>query len=83
MEKELLEKKEILLKNNEPLKLKAVPYSKGYKIEVTLNIDPNNPIHLDSLLMKVEDSNVRTAIKAFKENIIEKDLGGILLKDEA
>ena len=79
--RELIEKKETTLKLAEPLKLKATPFSKGYKVEVTLNIDPNNPIHLDSLLLSVEKSSVRKAVKHFIENIIEKDLGGILLKD--
>jgi len=76
------EKKETLLKLNEPLKLKATPFAKGYKMEITYNLDPNNPLHLDALLMSVEKSTVRLAIKAFKENIIEKDLGGVLIKDE-
>ena len=79
---EPFEKKETLLKLNEPLKLKATPFAKGYKMEITYNLDPNNPLHLDALLLSVEKSNVRLAVQAFKENIIEKDLGGVLLKDE-
>jgi len=76
------EKKETLLKLNEPLKLKALPFAKGYRIEITLNIDPNNPLHLDALLLSKEKSTVRMAVQAFKENIIEKDLGGRLIEDE-
>jgi len=76
------EKKETLLKLNEPLKIKATPFAKGYKMEITYNLDPNNPLHLDALLLSVEKSNVRLAVKAFRENIIEKDLGGVLLKDD-
>lgn len=79
--REPIERKETLLKLNEPLKLKAVPFSKGYRIEVTLNIDPNNPIHLDSLLLEKEQSSLRLAVEAFKVNIIEKDLGGRLIVD--
>jgi len=82
MKQEPIEKKETLLKLNEPLKLKATPFAKGYKMEITYNLDPNNPLHLDQLLLSVENSNVRSAVKAFRENIIEKDLGGVLLKDE-
>jgi len=80
--REPIERKETLLKLNEPLKLKATPFSKGYRIEITLNIDPNNPIHLDSLLLEKEKSTVRLAVEAFKKNIIEKDLGGILIEDK-
>lgn len=80
-EREIFEKKETLLKLNEPLKLKALPFAKGYRMEVTLNIDPNNPLHLDSLLLEKEKSTVRLAVKAFKENIIEKDLGGRMIED--
>ena len=80
--REPFEKKETRLILNEPLKLKAVPFSKGYRVEITLNIDPNNPIHLDALLLSVEKSNVRLAVQAFKKNIIEKDLGGRLIEDE-
>ena len=81
-EREIIEKKETLLKLNEPLKLKALPFAKGYRMEVTLNIDPNNPIHLDSLLLEKEKSTVRLAVEAFKKNIIEKDLGGRLIEDD-
>ena len=77
-----IEHKETLLKLNEPLKLKALPFAKGYRIEVTLNIDPNNPLHLDSILLPLEKSTVRLAVQAFKQNIIEKDLGGRLIEDE-
>ena len=80
--REPIERKETLLKLNEPLKLKALPFAKGYRMEVTLNIDPNNPIHLDSLLLEKEKSTVRLAVAAFKKNIIEKDLGGRLIEDE-
>jgi len=80
--REPIQHKETLLKLNEPLKLKALPFAKGYRIEVTLNIDPNNPLHLDSILLPLEKSTVRLAVQAFKQNIIEKDLGGRLIEDE-
>ncbi len=80
--KEPFERKETTLKLNEPLRLKATPFSKGYKLEITYNLDPNNPLHLDALLLSVEKSNVRLAVQAFKKNIIEKDLGGRLIEDE-
>ena len=80
--REPIERKETLLKLNEPLKIKATPFAKGYKMEITYSLDPNNPLHLDALIISVERSNVRKAIKAFKENIIEKDLGGILIEDK-
>ena len=80
--REPIERKETLLKLNEPLKIKATPFAKGYKMEITYNLDPNNPLHLDALLLPKEKSTVRLAVKAFKENIIEKDLGGRLIEDE-
>ena len=80
--REPIERKETLLKLNEPLKIKATPFAKGYKMEITYNLDPNNPLHLDALLLSVEKSTVRIAVQAFKKNIIENDLGGRLIEDD-
>ena len=71
-----------IFKNAETLELVAEPFAKGYKVRVKYRLDPNNPIHLDALLMSVQKSKTRQALKFFIENIIEKDLGGKLLKDE-
>ena len=80
--REPIETKTTTVKLAEPLKLKATPFARGYKIEITYNLDPNNPIHLDALLLSVEKSTVRLAVQAFKKNIIEKDLGGRLIEDD-
>lgn len=76
-----LVEKTTIVKSAEPLKLKATPFAKGYKVEVTYQLDPNNPISLDSL--ELEDSNVRTAVRNFITKVIEGDLQSKLLKDEA
>ena len=80
--REPFEKKETRLILNEPLELTAIPFAKGYKIKVKYSMSPDNSIDLDALLISVERSSVRKPIKAFKENIIEKDLGGRLIEDE-
>ena len=66
-------------KSAETLKLKATPFAKGYKVEVTYQLDPNNPIALDSL--ELETSNVRTAVRNFITKVIEGDLKSKLLED--
>ena len=45
-------------------------------------MSPDNSVDLDQLLLSIENSKVRLAVQAFKENIIEKDLGGRLIEDE-
>ena len=74
--------KTTLIRNAETLELVAEPFAKGYKVRVKYRLDPNNPIALDALILKVEESTTRMAVKMFIENIIEKDLGGKLLKDD-
>jgi len=71
-----------VFKNAETLELVAEPYAKGYKVRVKYRLDPNNPIALDSLLLPLEKSTTRQAVNLFIKNIIEKDLGGRLLKDD-
>ena len=63
----LLVEKTTIVKNNETLKMKATPFAKGYRIEVTLAINPDNPIDLDKALLPLEKSVVRQAVKGFSD----------------
>ena len=78
--------KTTIVKNNETLQMKASPFAKGYRIEVRLAINPDNPIDLDKILLPLEKSNVRQAVKGFSDFIqspIEKGgLGGKIIIDD-
>jgi len=73
--------KTTIVKTNERIKFKAIPFAKGYKVEVDWAFNPDNSYHLDQVL-KWETSEVQMALAAFKENVIEKALHGKLIKDE-
>ena len=68
---EPFETKTTTIKLAEPLKLKRCVFAKGSKTEITWNLDPNNPIHLDALLLSVERSSVKQAVIAFEKFIEE------------
>lgn len=68
--------KETLLKLREPYKIKIVPFSKGIKIELTLNGDE----YLADK-MKEESGPIRAMIKE-AISIIEGPLGSKLIRDE-
>ena len=57
--------KTTLVKSAEPLKLKSSVFAKGFKVEVSWNLDPANPIHLDQIMLKTEDSSLKQAVEAF------------------
>jgi hypothetical protein len=69
------------VKTAEPLHLKLERFSKVSKIGITLNVDPNNPMVLDSLLLGVSDSNTKFAVEAFKTLCVEQ-LGAKLVDDD-
>ena len=73
-------------RNNETLQMKARPFAKGYRIEVRLAINPDNPIDLDKVLLPLEKSVVRQAVKGFadfiKSPLEEGGLGGTIILDE-
>ena len=81
-----LVEKTTIVKNNETLKMKASPFAKGYRIEVTLAINPDNPIDLDKALLPLEKSVVRQAVKGFSDFISapvsDGGLGGHIIVDE-
>ena len=78
--------KTTIVKNNETLIMKANPFAKGYRIEVRLAINPDNPIDLDKILLPLEKSVVRQAVKGFadfiKSPVEEGGLGGMIITDE-
>jgi len=73
--------KTTIVKTNERIKFKAIPFAKGYKVEVDWAFNPDNSYHLDQVL-KWETSEVQMALKAFKENVIVRELHGKLIRDE-
>ena len=74
--------KTTIMKSAEPLKIKAVPFAKGHRLEITWQADPFNPLHLDQVTLSRERSAVRQMIKLFEENIMEGDLKSKLLTDD-
>ena len=78
--------KTTLVKNNETLQMKASPFAKGYRIEVRLAINPDSSVDLDKILLPLEKSVVRQAVKGFsdfiKSPIEEGGLGGTIIIDE-
>ena len=78
--------KTTIVRNNETLQMKASPFAKGYRIEVRLAINPDNPIDLDKVLLPLEKSVVRQAVKGFadfiKSPLEEGGLGGTIILDE-
>ena len=78
--------KTTVVKNNDTLKLNASPFAKGYRLEITLAINPDNPIDLDKVMLEHESSALRQAVKGFsdfvKSPIEEGGLGGHIITDD-
>lgn len=78
--------KTTVIKNNETLKIKAVPFAKGYRLEVQLALNPDNPMDLDKVMLKLEKSVVRQAVagmvKMVESPTSEGGLGGHMIVDE-
>ena len=78
--------KTTIVKNNETLKMKANPFAKGYRMEVSLAINPDNSVDLDKILLPLESSVVRKAVKGFADfiqsPIEDGGLGGKLITDD-
>ena len=60
-----IETKTTVVKSAEPLKIKSSVFAKGFKVEISWNLDPNNPISLDQMVLDVEHSNVKKAVMEF------------------
>ena len=76
------------LTQSEPLKLKAKAFAGGkYGLELTWQVNPNNPMHLDQVMLSLEKSVLKQMVKGFIENVIETavedgGLGGVLATAE-
>lgn len=83
---EPFEKKETTLKLNEPFKISVKSFAKGHKVEFTINMNPDNPIHMDRLEKELADSEIKKAIKATHDIITapidEGGLGSKVLADD-
>ena len=82
----MIVEKTTIVKNAEPLTLKAVPFAKGYKVEVKLSMNPENTLDMDKVLLPLESSKLRQAVAGFiqfiESPIEQGGLGGKLLTDE-
>ena len=76
---EAIVEKTTMVKSAEPLKLKSSVFAKGFKVEISWNLDPANPIHLDQIMLKTEDSNLKQAVESFIK--YNESLGYHHLKD--
>ena len=75
-----IETKTTVVKSAEPLKIKSSVFAKGFKVEISWNLDPNNPISLDQMVLSVEHSNVKKAVMEFIK--FNESLGYKHLRDE-
>lgn len=70
------------LKTVERIKFKAVPFSKGTKIEISWAFNPEDTTHIDQFLQTdPQKNNILLALEGFK-SILEKQLGAKILTDE-
>ena len=85
-QQESFEKKETTIKLNEPFRISVKSFAKGHKVEFTINMNPDNSIHMDRLTKELASSEIKQAIKATHEIIttpIEKGgLGSIVLEND-
>jgi len=72
--------KTTVVKTKERITFAAEPFSKGYKVHVKIAFDPEDSGQIDQLLL-YETSDVKDALDAFIREVIEKQLGGKLLRD--
>ena len=76
----MIVEKTTILTQSEPLKLKAKAFAGGkYGLEITLQCNPQNPLHIDQVLLPLEKSTLKQMVKGFIEGVIEtpKDQGGL------
>jgi len=82
----LIVERKTIVTNAEPLTLEAVPFAKGYKVKVRLQMNPENTIDMDKVLLPLEDSKLRQAVLGFiqfiESPIEQGGLGGNLLTDD-
>ena len=84
----MIVEKTTIVTQSEPLKLKAKAFAGGkYGLEITWQVDPNNPLHLDQVLLPLEKSTLKQMVNGFIKNVIETavedgGLGGVLATAE-
>lgn len=70
------------VKTVERIKFKAIPFSKGSKIEISWAFNPSDPTHIDEFLeMDANKNDVLKALRGFKK-MLETELGAKILTDE-
>ena len=72
--------KTTVVKTKERITFHAEPFAKGYKVHVKIAFDPEDSLQIDQLLL-YESSFVKDALDAFIHEVIEKQLGGKLIRD--
>lgn len=74
-----IETKTTIVKNAEPLKLKSNVFAKGFKVEISWNLDPNNPINIDKI-MSVQPDGIKFIVDQFIK--LNESLGYVHLQDK-
>jgi hypothetical protein len=62
--------KETRIKKAQPVRIKAIPFSKGFKVELEFNFNPYDSADMDQLILK--DSYLRMAMQNFIKLIIDE-----------
>ena len=76
----MIVEKTTILTQSEPLKIKAKAFAGGkYGLEITWQVNPSNPLHLDQVMLPLERSALKQMVKGFIENVIETSVedGGL------
>lgn len=73
-----IETKTTIVKSAEPLKLKSNVFAKGFKVEISWNLDPNNPINIDKI-MSVQPDGIKFIVDQFIK--LNESLGYTHLQD--
>ena len=77
-QQESFEKKETTIKLNEPFRISVKSFAKGHKVEFTINMNPDNSIHMDRLEKELADSEIKRTILATHKIITDPiDKGGL------
>ena len=76
---QIFSEKTTVVKSAEPLKLKMNVFAKGFKIEASYQLDPNNPIDIDRI-MSIQMDGVKYTCDQFIK--LGESLGYKHLKDE-
>ena len=75
---EPIETKTTTIKSAEPLKLKSNVFAKGFKVEISWSLDPNNPVNIDKI-MSLQPDGIKYAVEQFIK--LNESLGYTHLQD--